>query len=107
MPDTNSPQYIEAHKAYRDKKDQYESELETSTHFHELSKALFLSDYLNPSDGEDDIQYEYLEEAQFVAKQKVLEICSEFAKKKASLELAKEEMNKAEKAFDSVRKEVA
>ena len=107
MADTNSPQYIEAHKAYRDKKEQYEAMLETSTHFHELRKALFLADYLNPNDGEDDIQYEYLEEAQFVAKQKVLELCKEFAKKKACLESAKEEMNKAEKAFDSVRKEVA
>lgn len=107
MADRNSPQYIEAHKAWQDKKDQYDAELEIATNFHELSKALFLADYINPYDTEDDLQHDYLSEAQFVAKQKVLEICSEFAKKKASLELAKEEMEKASKAFDNINKELA
>tara|TARA_Y100001938_G_scaffold38927_1_gene53894 strand:+ start:308 stop:631 length:324 start_codon:yes stop_codon:yes gene_type:complete len=107
MTDTNSPQYTEALNAYKKKKDQYDAELEISTNFHELRKALFLADYLNPHDGEDDMQYEYLSEAQFAANQKVLELCKEFAHKTVSLEVAKEEWEKADKVLENVRKEVA
>ena len=110
MTDTNSPQYIEARQAWWDKRDQYKKELEISTHFHELKKFLFLTSYLDPNRGEDDVQYEFLEEASLDAQLKVLEVCTEFANKKVSLDLAREEMKKAEKAFYDVKhseKEVA
>ena len=110
MAETNSPQYIEARQAWWDKKDQYKKELEISTHFHELEKFLFLASHLDPNRGEDDVQYEFLEEASLDAQLKVLEVCSNFADKKVSLDVARQEMEKAEKAFDIVKtneKEVA
>jgi hypothetical protein len=103
MTDTNSPQYIEARQAWWDKKDQYKKELEISTHFHELEKFLFLASHLDPNRGEDDVQYEFLEEASLDAQLKVLEVCSNFADKKVSLDVAREEMEKAKKAFDVVK----
>ena len=112
MAETNSPQYIEARQAWWDKKDQYKEQLITATHFYDLEKSLLLVDHLNPdtSGVEDDRQFEMLEEASLDAQLKVLEVCSDFAKKKVSLDLAREEMEKAEKAFDIVKtneKEVA
>lgn len=102
MAESNSPQYIEARQAWWDKKDQYKKELEISTQFHELEKFLFLAGHLDPSKGEDDIQYEFLQEASLDAQLKVLEICSDYAKKKVSLDSAKEEMKKAKEHFEAV-----
>mgnify|MGYP003151911962 CR=1 FL=1 len=112
MAETNSPQYIEARQAWWDKRDLYIEELKNTTHFYQLEKALFLSRHLDPdrSGIDDDSQYQMLEDAAGDAQLKVLEVCSDFAKKKVSLDLAREEMKKAEKAFYDVKhseKEVA
>ena len=112
MAETNSPQYIEARQAYWDKRDQYNEQLKDATCFFELEKALFLERHLDPelSDIEDDRHYDFLKETHKDAEFKVLEVCKEFANKTVSLDVAREEMEKAEKAFDVVRnneKEVA
>tara|TARA_Y100001951_G_C11036687_1_gene127925 strand:+ start:154 stop:492 length:339 start_codon:yes stop_codon:yes gene_type:complete len=112
MAETNSPQYIEARQAWWDKRDQYNEQLKDATCFFELEKALFLEKHLDPelSDVEDDRHYGFLKETHKDAEFKVLEICSDFANKKVSLDLAREEMKKAEKAFYDVKhseKEVA
>lgn len=112
MPETNSPQYIEARQAWSDKKDLYEKELKNITHFYQLEKALFLARHLDPdhSGVEDDSQYEMLEDAALDARLKVLDVCKKFAHRTVSLDVAREEMEKAKKAFDIVRikeKEVA
>ena len=85
MAETNSPQYIEARQAWWDKRDLYIEELKNTTHFYQLEKALFLSRHLDPdrSGIDDDSQYQMLEDAAGDAQLKVLEVCSDFAKKKS------------------------
>jgi len=112
MAESNSPQYIEARQAWWDKRDLYGEELKNTTHFYRLEKALFLSRHLDPerSGVDDDSQYQMLEDAALDAQLKVLEVCKEFANKTVSLDVAREEMEKAKKAFDIVKtneKEVA
>lgn len=94
-------QLSEARQDWWDKRDQYKKELEISTHFHELEKFLFLASHLDPNRGEDDVHYEFLQEASLDAQLKVLEICSDFAKKKVSLDLAREEMENAKDYFEA------
>ena len=112
MAETNSPQYIEARKTWWDKRALYEKELKNITHFYPLEKALFLSRHLDPerSGVDDDSQYQMLEDAALDAQLKVLDVCKKFAHRTVSLDLAREEMEKAKKAFDVVKtneKEVA
>jgi len=104
MADTNSPQYIEARKAWWDKRDQYKEQLKDATCFFELEKALFLERHLDPelSDVEDDRHYDFLKETHKDAEFKVLEVCSNFADKKVSLDVAREEMEKAKKHFEDI-----
>ena len=100
-------QLSEARQDWWDKRDQYKKELKISTHFHELEKFLFLASHLDPNTIEnntlleDDVHYEFLQEASLDAQLKVLEVCSDFAKKKVSLDLAREEMEKAKEYFEA------
>ena len=104
MAETNSPQYIEARQAWWDKRALYEKELKNITHFYPLEKALFLSRHLDPdrSGVDDDSQYQMLEDAALDARLKVLDVCKKFAHRTVSLDVAREEMEKAKKAFDVV-----
>ena len=104
MAESNSQEWIDARQAWWDKRDIHNKELVNATHFYDLEKSLLLVDHLNPdnSDFEDDRKFEMLEEACLDAQLKVLEVCSEFAKKKVSLDLAREEMEKAAKRFEDI-----
>jgi len=99
---TNSPEYIEARQTWWDKRDLYGEELKTATHFYELEKSLFLANHLDPHNGDDDKEYEMLEDALLDAQLKVLEACYDFAKKKSSLDLARREMDDAKEKFDTI-----
>ena len=109
---TNSQEWQNARQAWLDKDLQYTKVLSTSTNFYELEKVLYIADHLDPDniDDDNDRNYEFLQEAYSDAQLKVLEVCSEFAKKKASLDVSREEREKAKKAFYIVKtneKEVA
>jgi hypothetical protein len=106
---TDSPEYIKARQTWWDKRDLYEKELETATHFYELEKSLFLARHLDPERAglEDHGEYEMLEEKflglHFLeARLKVLEVCYNFYAKKMSLDLARREMDDAKKEFDTI-----
>jgi len=109
----HSPEFLEVRQAWWDKRDLYGKELESATHFYQLEKYLFIAhklDYDKHSQEEDQMKFEMLEDGALDAQLKVLEICSELAKKKVSLDLAREEMNKAKEKFDlkcNEQKEVA
>ncbi len=103
----DSPEYLEARQNWWDKKDLYAKELEKATHFYELEKYLFIAnklDYDKHSEEKDQGKYEMLEDAALDAQLKALEICAEFAQKKKSLDLARENMNKAEADFNVIRR---
>tara|TARA_B100001029_G_C14864059_1_gene340695 strand:+ start:254 stop:604 length:351 start_codon:yes stop_codon:yes gene_type:complete len=104
MAESNSQEWIDARQAWWEKRDIHKKELVNATHFFDLEKSLLLVDHLDPdkSDFEDDRKFEMLEEACLDAQLKVLEVCSEFAKKKVSLDLAREEMEKAKKHFEDI-----
>ncbi len=104
---TNSPEYIEARQTWWDKRDLYEKELETATHFYELEKSLFLARHLDPDRAglEDHGEYEMLEDALLDAQLKVLEVCYDFSKKKSSLDLARREMDAAKEKFETICKQ--
>lgn len=101
---TDSPEYIEARQTWWDKRDLYEKELKTATHFYELEKSLFLARHLDPDRAglEDHGEYQMLEDAALDAQLKVLEVCYDFYKKKMSLDLAKREMDDAKEKFDTI-----
>tara|TARA_B100001113_G_scaffold347366_1_gene339677 strand:- start:175 stop:522 length:348 start_codon:yes stop_codon:yes gene_type:complete len=104
---TDSPEYIEARQTWWDKRNVYEKELETATHFYELQKSLFLARHLDPDCAgiEDQMKYEMLEDAALDAQLNVLEVCCDFAKKKSSLDLARREMDDAKQKFDIICKQ--
>ena len=101
---TDSPEYIEARQTWWDKRDLYEKELKTATHFYELEKSLFLARHLDPDRAglEDHGEYQMLEDAALDAQLKVLEVCYDFYKKKMSLDLARREMDDAKEKFDTI-----
>ena len=101
---TDSPEYIAARQTWWEKRDLYEKELKTATHFYELDKSLFLARHLDPDRAglEDHGEYQMLEDAALDAQLKVLEVCYDFYKKKMSLDLAKREMDDAKEKFDTI-----
>ena len=102
---TNSQEWRNARQDWLDKDLQYKKVHQASTNFYELEKVLYIADHLNPDniDDDNDRNYEFLQEAYSDAQKEVLEVCSEFAKKKASLDVAREEREKAKKAFDIIK----
>ena len=108
MTDTNSPKYLEARQAWWDKRDSYAHELKNATNFYQLEKYLFIAKklcYDKHAEEEDQMKYEMLEDGALDAQLKALEICSDLAKKKVSLDLSRREMNEAEEKFDLICKE--
>ena len=101
---TDSPEYIEARQTWWEKRDLYEEELKTTTHFYELEKSLFVARHLDPDSAglEDHGEYEMLEDAALDARLKVLEVCYEFYAKKMSLDLARRQMDDAKEKFDTI-----
>tara|TARA_R100001443_G_scaffold81375_1_gene88303 strand:- start:1198 stop:1545 length:348 start_codon:yes stop_codon:yes gene_type:complete len=108
---THSKDWENARKAWLDKEEQYKQVLETSTNFYELEKALYILDYLKQGSSSLDcvneevsMRKEMLEEACLDAEFKVLEVCSEFAKKRILIEVARNEAQIAQGNFDELQK---
>lgn len=106
---TNSQEWLDARKAWLDKEAQYKKVLQTSTNFYELEKALYILDRLKESSSSLDcvneevaMRKEMLEEACLDAEFKVLEVCSEFAKKRNLIKAAREEAQIAQGNFENI-----
>jgi len=105
---TNSQEWLDARKAWWDKEEQYKQVLQTSTNFYELEKALYILDRLKESnssfncDEEGARRHEMLNEACLDAEFKVLEVCSEFAKKRNLIKAAREEAQIAQGNFENI-----
>ena len=101
---TNSQEWRNARQDWLDKDLQYKKVHQASTNFYELEKVLYIADHLNPDniDDDNDRNYEFLQEAYSDAQKEVLEVCSEFAKKRNLIKAAREEAQIAQGNFENI-----